>query len=146
MFRAGLALEAGDLDDAARFAEHAYPVIERTAPGVIGLEFHLACRRGDVVEARRRLVAYRQAVSSIGVADAGQLHDLLTAALAAGLSPDEMRPVTDLAGGYVGHRLPADHPWRRLLDAQLAEAEGRTADGRRPVRRRPPGRWAWPPR
>jgi DNA-binding CsgD family transcriptional regulator/tetratricopeptide (TPR) repeat protein len=128
VFRAGLALEAGDLDGAARFAQHAYPVIERTAPGVIGLEFHLACRRGDMVEARRRLVAYRQAVSSIGVADAAQLHDLLTAALSAGLSPAEMRPVTDLAGGYVGHRLPADHPWRRLLDAQLAEAEGRTAE------------------
>jgi DNA-binding CsgD family transcriptional regulator/tetratricopeptide (TPR) repeat protein len=128
VFRAGLALEAGDLDDAARFAEHAYPVIERTAPGVTGLEFHLACRRGDPADARRRLAVYRKAVESINVADPAQLHDLLTAALVAGLGPEEMRPVTDLAGSYVGHRLPADHPWRRLLDAQLAEAEGRTGD------------------
>jgi DNA-binding CsgD family transcriptional regulator len=128
VFRAGLALEAGDLDDAAHFVEHAYPMIERTAPGVTGLEFHLACRRGDPAEARRRLAVYRNAVESIGVADPAQLHDLLRAALVAGLAPEEVRPVTDLAGSYVGHRLPPDHPWRRLLDAQLAEAEGRNAD------------------
>ncbi len=127
-FRAGLALEAGDLDGATRFAKLAYPLSERTAPGVTGLEFHLACRRGDRAEARRQLVAYREAVEAVGVADAAQVHDLLTAALAAGLTPDEMRPIVDMAGGYVGHRLPPEHAWRRLLDAQVAEAEGRTAE------------------
>jgi DNA-binding NarL/FixJ family response regulator len=31
-------------------------------------------------------------------------------------------------GHYVGHRLDPDHPWRRLLGAQLAEAEGAVDD------------------
>jgi DNA-binding CsgD family transcriptional regulator len=57
-----------------------------------------------------------------------QTHDVLAAALRAGLTPAEMRPLVDHVGSYVGHRLPATNPWRRLLDAQLAEAEGRAGD------------------
>ena len=86
---------------------------------MIGLEFHLACRQGDAAEARRRLVAYRQAVSSIGVADAAQLHDLLTAALSAGLGPAEMRPSPTWPAAT---SVTACRPTTRgggLLDAQL---------------------------
>jgi DNA-binding NarL/FixJ family response regulator len=36
-----------------------------------------------------------------------------------------MRPLVDQVGLYVGHRLPPDDPWRQLIDAQVAEAEGR---------------------
>jgi DNA-binding CsgD family transcriptional regulator len=128
IFRAGLALEAGDIEGAARFAEHTQPVTERTAPGVYGLMFHLACRRGEVADARELLPRLLAAIDTVGVADAAQAHDLLRAALAAGLDPAEMRPLTDLVGSYVGHRLPDDDPWRCLLDAQLAEAEGRTGE------------------
>jgi DNA-binding CsgD family transcriptional regulator len=128
VFRAGLALEAGDLEDAATFAEHALPVTDRTAPGVHGLTFHLACRRGDVAAARALLPELLAAIDTLGVADAAQAHDLLRAALAAGLDAAELRPLVERVGNYVGHRLPNSDPWRRLLDAQLAEAEGRTGE------------------
>lgn len=34
----------------------------------------------------------------------------------------------DQVGTFPGHRLALTHPWRKLLDAQLAEAEGRVTD------------------
>ena len=52
---AGLALEAGDLDDAELFTERAKPTTARTAMSVIGLDLHLACRRGDLDRARALL-------------------------------------------------------------------------------------------
>ena len=48
--------------------------------------------------------------------------------LRAGLDPAELRPFVEAAGIFPGNRLPADHPLRQLLDAQLAEAEGRTEE------------------
>ncbi|HZM37791.1 MAG TPA: LuxR C-terminal-related transcriptional regulator [Acidimicrobiales bacterium] len=128
VFRAGLALEAGDVEGAAGFAEYARPVTERTAPGAYGLKFHLACRQADLAEARALLPKLLEAIDTVGVADAAQAHDLLRAGLSAGLDPAELRPLVERVGNYVGHRLPNSDPWRRLLDAQLAEAEGRPAD------------------
>ena len=125
VLRAGLALEAGDLETAQRFTDMAKPPTERVAVGVFGLDFHLACRRGDVAEARQRLRAFGDTVSHEGVAYPGQTHDVLAAALHAGLTTAEMRPLVDQVGLYVGHRLPPDDPWRQLIDAQIAEAEGR---------------------
>jgi DNA-binding NarL/FixJ family response regulator len=93
--------------------------------GVFGLDFHLACRRGDLPAARERLRAFGDMVAHDGVAYPGQTHDLLAAALRAGLTTTEMRPLVDQVGLYVGHRLPPDDPWRQLIDAQVAEAEGR---------------------
>jgi DNA-binding NarL/FixJ family response regulator/tetratricopeptide (TPR) repeat protein len=124
VMRAGLALEAGDLDAAARFTEDAKPITERTAPGVIGLDAHLAMRRGDLAAARRHLARLLDAVRDEGVASASLTHDVMAAGLSAGMAPDELRPLADLAGYYVGHRLPDDDPWRRLHEAQLAEASG----------------------
>jgi DNA-binding NarL/FixJ family response regulator len=123
--RAGLALEAGDLETAQRFTDMAKPPTERVAVGVFGLDFHLACRRGDLAEARERLRAFEETVGHDGVAYPGQTHDLLAAALRAGLTTTEMRPLVDQVGLYVGHRLPPDDPWRQLIDAQVAEAEDR---------------------
>jgi DNA-binding CsgD family transcriptional regulator/tetratricopeptide (TPR) repeat protein len=125
VLRAGLALEAGDLETAQRFTDMAKPPTERVAVGVLGLDFHLACRRGDVGEARERLRAFGDTVTHEGVAYPGQTHDVLAAALHAGLTTDEMRPLVDQVGLYVGHRLPPDDPWRQLIDAQVAEAEDR---------------------
>jgi hypothetical protein len=87
-------------------------VTERTAPGAFGLKFHLACRRGDLAEARGLLPKLLAAVDTVGVADAAQAHDLVRAALAAGLDAAEMRPLVDRVGNYVGHRLPDSDPWR----------------------------------
>jgi DNA-binding CsgD family transcriptional regulator len=124
VFRAGLALEAGDLDDAERFTERAKPATARTAVAVIGLDLHLACRRGDLARARSLLADLLVACDAEGYTSASQAHDLLSAALAAGLGADEVRPLVERVGHYVNHRLDPGHPWRRLLGAQLAEAEG----------------------
>jgi DNA-binding CsgD family transcriptional regulator len=128
VLRAGLALEAGDLDDAARFTEAANPGTERTSHSVVGLDLHLACRRGDRVRAREHLVELLRVLARRGFAEPSQTHDVLAAALRAGLSARELRPLADWAGWYVGHRLPASDGWRQLLDAQLAEAEGRPGE------------------
>jgi DNA-binding CsgD family transcriptional regulator/tetratricopeptide (TPR) repeat protein len=125
VFRAGLALEVGELDAAAQLIEDAKPVTARTVVGVTGLEFHLACRRGELERARALLADLIVAMDEEGGAGCSHAHDLLSAGLRAGLEPDEMRPVVERVGLYAGHRLDPDHPWRRLLDAQLAEAEGR---------------------
>jgi len=131
VLRAGLALEAGDLDGAACFTEQAKPVSQRTAIGVLGLDLHLALRLGDLVAGRRLLADMVAAVTEEGFADAAQVHDLVSAALAAGLAPEEMRPLVEWIGADVGHRLPAQNAWRRLIDGQLAEAEGRAAEAAR---------------
>jgi DNA-binding CsgD family transcriptional regulator/tetratricopeptide (TPR) repeat protein len=125
VLRAGLALEAGDLETAQRFTDMAKPPTERAAVGVLGLDFHLACRQGDPVQARTRLRPFVDAVTRVGVAYPGQTHDVLAGALRAGLTPAEMRPLVDQVGLYVGHRLPPDDPWRCLIDAQVAEVENR---------------------
>jgi DNA-binding CsgD family transcriptional regulator len=124
VMRAGLALEVGDLDAAARFTEEAKPVTERTAAGILGLDTHLALRRGELGAARRHLARLLDAVRDEGVASAGQAHDILAAGLSAGLAPDELRPLAEMAGYYVDHRLPPEDPWHQLHEAQLAEASG----------------------
>jgi DNA-binding CsgD family transcriptional regulator len=126
VLRAGYALEVGDLDAAARYTTDSKPMTSRTAPAVLGLDVHLACRRGDVVEARARLAELLAAVTNEGAASASATHDIVTAALRAGLAADELRPLVDRVGSFAGNRLAPDHPWRQLLDAQLAEAEGHT--------------------
>jgi DNA-binding CsgD family transcriptional regulator len=128
VLRAGLALEAGDLEAAQRFTDMCKPATERAAMGVLGLDFHLACRLGDLVRAREHLAALMDLVTQDGVTYPAQTHDLVAAGLYAGLTAAEMRPLADLLGLYVGHRLPPSDPWRRLVDAQLAEAEGRKGE------------------
>jgi DNA-binding CsgD family transcriptional regulator len=123
VFRAGLALEAGDLDDAEQLTEEAKPVTARTAAAVAGLDFHLASRRGDLTRARAALPAVLAGVEAEGFAMPSLVHDLLAAGLAAGLTTSEMRPLVDKVGRYPGWGLEPDSGWRQLLDAQLAEAD-----------------------
>ena len=122
VFRAGLALEAGDLDAARRFTDEAEPMTTRTAAAVTGLEMHLAARRGDMPRARAWLADLLAVVERERYASPAQAHDLIAAGLAAGMGVDELRPLADAAGHYVDHRLDPDSGWRHLLDAQLAEA------------------------
>jgi ATP/maltotriose-dependent transcriptional regulator MalT len=124
IFRAGLALEAGDLDDAERFTALAKPATARTAMSVTGLDLHLAARRGDLARARALLPEFIAIADRDGFVSPSQVHDLVSAWLAAGLPVDEVRPLVERVGHYVGHRLDPDSPWRQLLEAQLAEAAG----------------------
>jgi DNA-binding CsgD family transcriptional regulator len=124
VLRAGLALEAGQLDLAAAFTEEAKPPTARSLVGVLGLETHLAARRGDVAGTRRLLGELSAAMDAEGYAGPSQVHDIVTAALRAGLATDELRGFQARLGFFADHRLESDHPWRQLIDAQLAEAEG----------------------
>ncbi|MGH9209923.1 MAG: helix-turn-helix transcriptional regulator [Acidimicrobiales bacterium] len=122
VLRAGYALEVGDLEGAMHHAAKAKPMTAWTAPAVLGLDVHIACRLGDLTEARARLAELLDAVANDGYASPSATHDIVTAALRAGLAADELRPLVDSVGSYPGHRLPIDHPWRQLLEAQFAEA------------------------
>jgi DNA-binding CsgD family transcriptional regulator/tetratricopeptide (TPR) repeat protein len=124
VFRAGLALEAGDLDDAERFTQLAKPATARTARSIIGLDLHIACRRGDLDRARTLLPELIAVADHDGFVSPSQVHDVLSAWLSAGLPVDDVRPLVERVGHYVGHRLDPDSPWRQLLSAQLAEAAG----------------------
>ncbi|HKY69172.1 MAG TPA: hypothetical protein VJM49_22470, partial [Acidimicrobiales bacterium] len=124
VFRAGLALEAGDVDGAVRFTEMVRPPTARTRVAIVGLDVHVALRRGELATARRLLPDLVAAMDGEGYAAPSQVHDLAAAALAAGLSVDELQPLIDRVGHFVGHRLEPDSPWRRLIDAQVAEARG----------------------
>ncbi len=132
VFRAGLALEAGDLDDAARFTELAKPATSRTAVSVIGLDLNLACRHGDLSRARALLPALVAATDAEGYASPSQVHDVLAAALSAGMTVDEVRPLVDRVGHYVGHRIAAGQPV--ASDARCPARRG----GRRHRRRHRP--------
>ena len=124
VFRAGLSLEAGDLDAAARFTDMVRPPTARTRVAIVGLDLHVALRRGDLATARRLLPDLVAAMDAEGYASPSQVHDVAAAALGAGLSVDELQPMIDRLGHFVGHRLEADSPWRQLIDAQVAEARG----------------------
>jgi DNA-binding CsgD family transcriptional regulator len=122
--RAGYALESGDYEAAARFTAEARPATTWTTAGLLGLEVHVACRLGHADQARAHLGPLIEAFDRDGFASPSQVHDMLPAALAAGLTLDELRPMVDRVGFYNGHRLAADHPWRQLVEAQVAEAAG----------------------
>lgn len=122
VFRAGLALEAGDLDDARRFTERLKPPTARTELAVVGLDVHLALRHGELRAARELLPELVRAMDVEGAAPPSQVHDLVSSGLPAGLAADELRPLSDRMGHFAGHRLAGDSPWRQLVDAQLAEA------------------------
>jgi DNA-binding CsgD family transcriptional regulator len=120
VFLAGLSLESGDLDRAAEvIAELA------EAPGVApyavpGLAFHLACRRGEPLD--QPLEALYAGLTSQPWRGGDQAHDLVSAALYAGLPLPEVRRLAAAA-------LPAERThWRTLVEAQLAEAAGALAE------------------
>jgi DNA-binding CsgD family transcriptional regulator/tetratricopeptide (TPR) repeat protein len=120
-FLAGLRLEAGDLDGAAQVIEDLADVPGMEI-GLPGLRFHVASRRGQVTTAQALLPDVIAVVQSTGGRDGEFLHDLVTAALSAPLSPDE---VSKLIDGLEG---PAIEPWfRSLVAGQLAEARGEHA-------------------
>jgi DNA-binding CsgD family transcriptional regulator len=122
VFRAGLALEAGDLDLAEsivdRLAMQPGGKIQVSVPGLV---FHLACRRGDRVRAAQALaVVLQKAQGRRKWTDLA--HDLVSAGLAGGLPPSALWPLVDHMS-----QAAADG-WRSLVEAQLIEAEGRSAD------------------
>jgi DNA-binding NarL/FixJ family response regulator len=121
-FRAGLALEAGDVDLAASISARLMENLSAQSKGRTGLNglvFHVACRQGDRGAAER-------ALSEVLAAAVGRkmwgdlLHDLVSAGLFARIEPARLRQLRANMGGSAGN-------WLDLVDAQLAEAERQPA-------------------
>ncbi|NJC70341.1 AAA family ATPase [Planosporangium thailandense] len=123
VFLAGLALEAGELDR----VDAILPTL--TEPGgkpslaVLGLTFHLACRRGDVPAAEAALDDLYAGIDRIGPPYGEQVHDVVAAGLAAGLAGDRLRPLAERASWST-----AVDGWEALVFAQLDEADGRSVE------------------
>jgi DNA-binding CsgD family transcriptional regulator len=89
---------------------------------VPALAFHLACRRADLAAADGAIGDICAALAEQSWRSGAQAHDLVSAALAAGLP----RPrLAELAHELLGAEVYSDY--RTLVDAQLAEADGRPA-------------------
>ncbi|GLY06530.1 MULTISPECIES: LuxR family transcriptional regulator [Actinoplanes] len=122
-FLTGLYLEAGELDRAERMVA-ALAALPANPPGAIpGLTLHLACRRGDPSRAEAALDALFDALTEQTWRSGEQAHDLVSAALEIGLPGHR----TDLmAEALLG---PGDGDgYRGLVEAQVAESHGRTAE------------------
>ena len=118
VFLAGLRLEAGDVDGAEQITADLADV-PGMEMGLPGLRFHSASRRGDVVRVRALLPDVVAVVQSTGGRDGEFLHDLVSAALVAPLTVDEVAKLID---GLEG---PAVEPsYRHLVMGQLTEAQG----------------------
>jgi DNA-binding NarL/FixJ family response regulator len=128
VLRAGLALEAGDIEAAAAFTEEAKPATPRTMSGVCGLDAHVAARRGELAATRTALGELAKVIEIDDHASPSQVHDVVAAAVRIGVTAAELRPIVDATGFFPGHRLDTDHPWRQMLGAQLAEADGQLAE------------------
>ncbi|WP_430782888.1 ATP-binding protein [Actinoplanes sp. G11-F43] len=125
VFLAGLYLEAGELDRVERLLTD-LAAVPNNPPAVIpGLEFHLACRRGDLPRAERSLDELLAALPGQAWRSGEQAHDLVSAALELGLAPDRM---DRLAGALLEIEVWDAH--RVLVDAQIAESRGRHAEAR----------------
>ncbi|HEY2814426.1 MAG TPA: LuxR C-terminal-related transcriptional regulator [Acidimicrobiales bacterium] len=124
---AGLALEVGDVDRAAQLVQELRPGIGALAVSRQGLVIHIACRRGDLAEARRAMPRLITELAA-GGADGQLLHDVVSALLAAGARVDEARPLVSQT--LLAHGLPAEShsAWPSLLSGQLLEAAGQHDD------------------
>ncbi|MEV0900019.1 AAA family ATPase [Actinoplanes sp. NPDC049802] len=123
VFLAGLYLEAGELDRVERLIAD-LAALPNNPPTVIpGLEFHLACRRGDLARAETALAGLYTALAAQTWRNGEQAHDLVSAALELGL------PLPKLDEMAVA-LLDADvwDAYRTLVDAQLSAAHGRHAE------------------
>jgi DNA-binding CsgD family transcriptional regulator len=116
VFLAGLYLEAGRLDQvAALLADLAALPQARAVPG---LRFHLACRSRRAGDAAGMVDGMLDTIAAQSLASGDLAHDLVSAALFAGLDRDLVGRIADALLD------PADTAWTGLVRAQLAEAGG----------------------
>jgi DNA-binding CsgD family transcriptional regulator len=123
VFLAGLYLEAGEFDRVEEVITDLATLTDNPPTVIPGLAFHLACRRGDLPRAEAALDEFLAALAGQPWRSGEQAHDLISAALAAGLPArrlDEM--AAELLDANVWDA------YRTLFDAQLAEARGEHAE------------------
>jgi DNA-binding CsgD family transcriptional regulator len=119
VFLAGLYLEADQLDRAEQVVAELQAMPGPSGAGIAmaGLFLHLACRRGDLAVAERRLDDVLAGLAEQSWRSESQAHDLVSAALFVGL------PLPRLAR-MGAELLDTDSmvDYRALVEAQLAEA------------------------
>jgi DNA-binding CsgD family transcriptional regulator len=119
VFLAGLYLEAGDYRSVAGIVADLSRQEKLNRLTVASIDFHLACRQGDLARAETRLTEVLAALGEQVWRSGEQAHDLLSAALHAGLPIDRVTTLADaLLDGQVYDF------WRVLVEAQLAEVRG----------------------
>ncbi|MCI0687813.1 MAG: LuxR C-terminal-related transcriptional regulator [Sporichthyaceae bacterium] len=122
-FLAGLYLEAGELDLVEDIIDDLRSLPPVSTVGMPGLEFHLACRRGDLDVAERALDQVFTVLAQQPWRSGALAHDLISAALFAGLPlPRITRMKQELLDGDLR---AAD---RALVEAQVLEVQGEHAD------------------
>jgi DNA-binding NarL/FixJ family response regulator len=119
VFLAGLSLEAGELRRVTAILGEL-----RSQPGLAPLvlpaiEFHLTCRSGDPERAASLLDEVLAGLAQQPWRSGEQAHDLLSAAMYAGLPREQVRVLADT---MLDGQLWDD--WRELVTAQLAELAG----------------------
>lgn len=123
VFLAGLHLEAGELDRVEQLIADLAALRNNPPTTIPGLAFHLACRRGDLPRAEAALDELLAAMARETWRSGEQAHDLISAALEIGLPAHRL--------GQMAEALLDAEVWdayRTLVDAQLAEAQGRHAE------------------
>ena len=115
----GLSLEEGDLERAERILVTLRQVAGSASVDLPGLDFHIACRKHDLTRATASLETLIGAVEFMGAQAGAFAHDMLAAAVEAGLPRADVHRLADALDG------PAVRPeWQLLTDAQLAELDG----------------------
>jgi DNA-binding NarL/FixJ family response regulator len=122
VFLAGLLLESGDLDRAASIIAGLGEPMGKPNLSYQGLVFHLACRRGDRAAAAAALTDLYTVAARVGKPYGEQVHDLISAGLAATLATVRLRPLAD----SVAWGAETDG-WAPLVYAQLDAADGNRA-------------------
>jgi DNA-binding CsgD family transcriptional regulator len=119
VFLAGLSLEAGELRRVTAILTELRSQ-HRLSPLVVpALNFHLACRSGDADRAASLIDDVLAGFAQQTWRSGEQAHDLLSAALHAGLPRERVRHLADvMLDGQVWD------DWRELVSAQLAELAG----------------------
>jgi DNA-binding CsgD family transcriptional regulator len=122
VFLAGLSLESGDYTTVDGLLGELAEVAGAAPVAIGGLRFHLACRRDGLSAA---LGVYDELLADVLVAgkQSGDLaHDLVSAAIHAGLARERVRKLADALLSA-----PRDCGWNHLVEAQLAEVAGEPA-------------------
>ncbi|MEU4241825.1 AAA family ATPase [Actinoplanes sp. NPDC026619] len=123
VFLAGLYLEAGELDRVDELIADLAGLPDNPPAVIPGLAFHLACRRSDLARAESLMDELVAAVTTQMWRSGEQAHDLVSAARELGLPAPRL--------DQLAFALLDANVWdayRVLVDAQLDEAHGRTAE------------------
>ncbi|MEU4419686.1 AAA family ATPase [Actinoplanes sp. NPDC024001] len=120
VFLAGLYLEAGELDRVEQLIADLAELPNNPPTTIPGLAFHLACRRSDLPRAEAALDELFSALAGQLWRSGEQAHDLISAALEAGLPASRL---DEMAAALLDAEVW--DAFRTLVDAQLAEARGR---------------------